>query len=198
MKLVIATHNKGKLREYRELLAHFDLEVIGLDEAGVTEDVEETGTTFDANSTLKAEAYAGMTGALALADDSGLVVDALNGEPGVYSARYGGPGLDDAGRRRLLLDKLKDVPYEKRSARFMCSLALHDPRTGKTHLLEGRCEGTIVHEERDRGFGFGYDAVFVPEGFNETFAEMSSDVKNGISHRGKAVAQLPDLLSKVL
>jgi len=116
----------------------------------------------------------------------------------VYSARYGGHGLDDGGRRRLLLEKMKDVPDEKRSARFMCVLAVHDPRTGKTHTIEGRCEGHILHEERSRGFGFGYDALFVPDGFTETFAELGPEVKNGISHRGRAVAQLPGLLAKLL
>lgn len=198
MKLLIATHNRGKLREYRELLADFDLEIFGLDKAGITRDVEETGTTFTENAILKAETYATMAGCLTLADDSGLAVDALNGEPGVYSARYGRPEFDDAGRRAYLLEKMQAMPDAPRTAHFVCVIAVHDPRTGQTHTLEGSCQGHILHEERSRGYGFGYDALFVPDGHSETFAELESEVKNKISHRGKAVAQLPGLFARIL
>lgn len=196
MKLLVATHNQGKLREYRQLLTDLPFEVIGLDEAGITEDVEETGDTFAANATLKAEAYSKMTGFLALADDSGLVIDALDGRPGVYSARYGTPGLDDAGRRAFVLNELRDIPAEKRTARFMCAIAIHDPQTSTTQLVYGTCEGQILFADHDGGFGFGYDAIFQPEGFTETFAQLPPEAKNSISHRGKAVAQLPSVLAQ--
>jgi XTP/dITP diphosphohydrolase len=198
MKLLVATHNKGKIKEYQELLSSLPVELVGLDEAGITDDLEETGTTFTANAILKAEGYAQMAGIMAMADDSGLVIDALDGRPGVYSARYGKPGLDDAGRRAVVLDEMIYVDDNQRTARFMCVIALHDPRNGQTHTVEGVCEGRILREERDEGYGFGYDALFVPDGYVETFAEMTSDVKHRISHRGRAVAKLPALLEKIL
>jgi XTP/dITP diphosphohydrolase len=196
MKLLIATHNQGKLREYRQLLTALPLDILGLDEAGITDDVEETGATFAANATLKAAAYANMAGCLALADDSGLVIDALDGRPGVYSARYGTPGLDDAGRRAYVLNELGAIPAEKRTARFMCAIALHDPHAAKTELIYGVCEGQILFADHDGGFGFGYDAIFQPAGFAQSFAQLPPAEKNRISHRGKAVAQLPDVLTQ--
>lgn len=196
MKLLIATHNQGKLREYRQLLSHLPFEIIGLAEAGIADDVEETGDTFAANATLKAQAYAQMAGCLALADDSGLVIDALEGRPGVYSARYGTPGLDDAGRRALVLHELAAVPTEKRTARFMCAIAVHDPHAAKTTLVDGVCEGHILFADHDGGYGFGYDAIFQPNGFAQSFAQLPPEEKNRISHRGKAAAQLPDMLAQ--
>ncbi len=198
MKLLIATHNQGKLREYRQLLTALSLDIFGLDDAGITHDVEETGDTFAANATLKAEAYAHMAGCLALADDSGLVIDALDGRPGVYSARYGTPGLDDAGRRAYVLNELASVPAESRTARFMCAIAVHDPHATKTELVYGACEGHILLADHDGGHGFGYDAIFQPNGFSESFAQLPPDAKNAISHRGKAVAQLPVLLARFI
>jgi non-canonical purine NTP pyrophosphatase (RdgB/HAM1 family) len=196
MKLVIGTHNQGKLREYQRLLDGVPFEIVGLHELGMGKmDVDETGDTFLANAALKATTYARATGQIALADDSGLVVDALDGAPGVYCARFGGEGLDDAGRRAYLLEQLKDVPEAERTARFMCVITVYDIRTGKTIAVEGTCEGRILTEERDGGHGFGYDALFVPDGYSETFAELAPEVKNSISHRGNAAAKMLPLLA---
>lgn len=198
MKLLVATHNAGKLREYRQLLTDLPFEVIGLDDAGITDDVEETGDTFEANAILKARAYAQLANCLALADDSGLVIDALDGRPGVYSARYGTPGLDDAGRRAFVLNELQNIPHEQRTARFRCAIAIYDPQTAKLQLVYGVCEGHILLADQDEGYGFGYDAIFQPEGFTKTFAQLPPQEKNRISHRGKAVAQLPEVLAQFL
>jgi XTP/dITP diphosphohydrolase len=198
LELLIATQNRGKVRDFQQLLAGIDFEVIGLADIGLdTMDVEETETTFAGNAILKAKAYATASGKLSLADDSGLVVDALDGAPGVYSARYGKPEFDDAGRRAYLLENLKDVPDAQRTARFKCVIAVHDPRTDATYTVEGTCEGIILQEERDAGHGFGYDALFQPNGYSQTFAELTPDVKNRISHRGQATAKLPDVLKQI-
>lgn len=199
MELLIATGNAGKLREYREILTNFDITVISPDDVDLAGfDVEETGTTFEENARLKAEAYAQASNRLALADDSGLVVDALDGRPGVYSARYGGPGLDEAGRRQRLLDEMQDIADTERSARFVCVIAVHDPQRQITETVEGICKGTIMREERDGGYGFGYDPVFQPDGYEHTFAQLSPEVKNRISHRGRAIQHLPALLRELL
>jgi XTP/dITP diphosphohydrolase len=195
MDLLIATQNQGKLREYRQILANENITVIGLADIGLDElDVEETGTTFAENALLKAKAYAEASGKLALADDSGLVVDALNGEPGVYSARYGDSSFDDAGRRKYLLENMRDVPANGRSARFKCVIALYEPISEGSNTVEGACEGQILLEERDAGKGFGYDALFLPEGFTKSFAELDAEEKNRISHRGQAAKKLPEIL----
>src|SRR5690606_3497773 len=185
---------KGKIREYQELLKNLGYDVMGLAEIGLGEmDVEETGKTFVENALLKAHAYGEASGKLALADDSGLVVDALDGRPGVYSARYG-TATDDAGRRRYLLNEMQAIPQEARSAHFVCVIAVYNPQTGESKTVEGICEGQILFEERDAGKGFGYDAIFLPNGFDKSFGELSSEEKHKISHRGHAVAQVPDLL----
>lgn len=201
MKLVIATHNKGKLAEYRELLAEWDFELVSLDDLGIEHDVEETGTTFEANAQLKAEQYGEMTGLLTIADDSGLSVDALDGRPGVYSARYGGPELDSVGRRRKVLEEMQGVPMEQRTARFECVIALHDPRDPAkkvTHFVAGTCEGHIALEEQDQGQGFGYDPIFQPLGYTETFGVLSNEIKHQLSHRGIATAKLPEIIKLVV
>ncbi len=196
MKLLIATGNPGKLREYRRLLENLDYDIVGLADVGLGDmDVEETGETFSENATIKAQAYAEASGLLTLADDSGLVVDALDGRPGVYSARYGEPGLDNAGRRAYLLREMQAVPDTERTARFVCVIALHHPETGKTYTTEGTVEGRIIHEERDAGKGFGYDPIFQPAGHNLTFGELDDEVKNSISHRGRAAQQVPGVLA---
>ena len=198
MELLIATQNQGKVREYQRLLDGIGFEVIGLADIGLgSMDVEETGTTFAENATLKAKAYAEASGKLALADDSGLVVDALDGAPGVYSARYGKPEFDDAGRRAFLLENMRDVPDSERTAHFTCVIAVCDPRTDTLYTVEGHCNGRILQAERDGGKGFGYDALFQPEGYTQSFAELAPEEKNRISHRGQAVAKLPDALSKI-
>ncbi len=191
MKIIAATKNKNKLREFGEILKGF--EIISQEEAGVDIDVEETGTTFEENSYLKAKAIYDITGITTIADDSGLCVDALNGEPGVYSARYGGEGYDDKGRVQLLLKNMKDVPDEKRTARFVCVITL----VGDEGVLtaRGECEGRIDYEPKGEN-GFGYDPVFYVDRFEKTLAEVTPEEKNSISHRGKALKIFAEKLSK--
>ena len=182
MKIIAATKNKNKLREFGEILSGF--EIISQEEAGIDIDVEETGTTFEENSRLKAEAIFNATGIAAIADDSGLCVDALGGEPGVYSARYGGEGLDDEGRVQLLLKNMKDIPDEKRTARFVCVITMVN--NDGVITARGECEGVINHAPKGEN-GFGYDPVFYMKEYGKTTAEMSPDEKNAVSHRGKAL-----------
>lgn len=182
MKIIAATKNKNKIKEFGEILKGF--EIISQEEAGVDIDVEETGTTFEENSLLKAMAIYRATGIAAIADDSGLEVDALGGEPGIYSARYGGEGLDDKGRVQLLLKNMKDIPDEKRTARFVCAITYVD--ADGTITAKGTCEGVITHAPAGEN-GFGYDPVFFVEEFGKTTAEISAEEKNSISHRGKAL-----------
>ncbi len=182
MKVIAATKNKNKLREFGEILKGF--EIISQEEAGIDIDVEETGTTFEENSLLKAKAIYEISGIPAIADDSGLCVDALGGEPGVYSARYGGEGYDDAGRVQLLLKNMKDIPDEKRTARFVCAITMVSDDGIIT--ARGECEGRINHAPVGEN-GFGYDPVFYMEEYGKTTAEMTPDEKNAVSHRGKAL-----------
>jgi len=186
MKLVLATKNSGKVVEFRRLLEELgakDLEVVGLDAFPEIGDIEETGTTFEENSLLKARTICNLTGLPALADDSGICVDALGGAPGLYSARYSGNG--DAANNAKLLDALKDVPDADRTAYFICVAAYVRP-DGFEHIEEGRFYGKIAHEVVGSG-GFGYDPLFVPDGLNCTSAELSAAEKDAISHRGKAM-----------
>ncbi len=182
MKVIAATKNKNKLREFGEILKGF--EIISQEEAGIDIDVEETGTTFEENSLLKAKAIYEISGIPAIADDSGLCVDALGGEPGVYSARYGGEGYDDAGRVQLLLKNMKDIPDEKRTARFVCAITMVSDDGIIT--ARGECEGRINHAPVGEN-GFGYDPVFYMEEYDKTTAEMTPEEKNAVSHRGKAL-----------
>lgn len=161
------------------------LELVTLDDAGITHDVDETGATFLENAQLKADAYAAMSGLPTLADDSGLQVDALDGEPGVYSKRYAGEDKTDAERNEYLLDKLRVVPKEKRTARFRCVIVINDAR-GHSWATEGTCEGEIGFEPRGTN-GFGYDPVFVVSDRGVHLAELSSSEKNLISHRANAL-----------
>lgn len=189
-QLLIATGNGHKLDEFRMLLADLPLALVGLRDVGITDDVDETGDTFEANARLKAEAYCQQSGLPTLADDSGLVVDALGGAPGVYSARYG--GVKGAAQLALVLDQLRDVPPAQRTARFVCVLALAMPNTA-TEFVQGTVEGVIGYEPRGT-HGFGYDPIFVLPERNLTLAELLPDDKNGISHRGRAVAAMRPLL----
>ena len=191
MKIIAATKNKNKLREFGEILKGF--EIISQEEAGVDIDVEETGTTFEENSMLKAKAIFEATGITTIADDSGLCVDALDGAPGVYSARYGGEGYDDKGRVQLLLENMKEIPDEKRTARFVCVITL----VGAEGVLtaRGECEGKIDYEPKGEN-GFGYDPVFFVEQYNKTMAEATPEEKNAISHRGKALKIFAEKLAK--
>lgn len=195
-KLLIATHNQGKLAEFRQLLADLDLLVTDLDEVGITHDIEETGSTFIENATLKARGYAEMSGLLSWADDSGLEVDALGGRPGVYSARYGGPGLSQRDRYLNLLDELRAYPRQHWTARFRCVIALALPN-GELHTVEDTLEGVITDEPAGE-YGFGYDPIFYLPGYGATLAELTPETKNQISHRGKASRAAKELLRTLL
>lgn len=185
-ELLIATSNKGKIAELQLLLASFPLRLRSLAEFPNIEDVEETGATFADNAILKARAYAGQTNLWALADDSGLEVDALGGAPGVFSARYGGAGLTDAERIERLLAELSQRPEQERRARFICVIAIADMQGQIVNISTGRCEGLIAPAPRGTQ-GFGYDPIFIPDGFEQTFGELPSEVKQDISHRALAL-----------
>lgn len=195
-RLLIATHNPGKVAEYRSLLADLPLAVTWLDEVGITEDVEETETTFAGNAILKARHYAGLTGLWTWADDSGLEIDALDGRPGVYSARYGGKGLSDADRYRIVLREMEGVPDERRTARFRCVVALVQPG-GAVATCDGTLEGAIAYAPKGSN-GFGYDPIFYIPGFQATLAELERGVKNEISHRAEASARARVKLAEML
>ena len=183
MKYVLATHNPGKLREMGAILARFGVEVVSPKDLGLTVDVEETGTTFAENAMLKAKAICAAAQLPAIADDSGLCVDALNGGPGVYSARYGGEGLDDRGRYMLLLNNMRG--QTTRAAHFACAIACAFPN-GDTLTAEGRCDGTIAFAPMGEG-GFGYDPVFFVPEKAKTFGQLTAEEKSAISHRGRAL-----------
>lgn len=196
-KLLVATHNQGKVREYRALLADLPLEVTYLDAEGITVDVEETGATFAENAILKARFYADLSGLWTWADDSGLVVDALGGAPGVYSARYAGPGASDADRYRKLLAALAAVPWAERTARFCCTVALARPAGtgGLVETADGACEGVIAFGPVGDN-GFGYDPVFYMPEHGATMAQLDAQVKNRVSHRARAAAAAVPLLQR--
>ncbi len=196
MDLVIATKNRNKLEEIRQILAGTDLKVLGTADIQSLPDVVEDGLTFEENARKKALTIAKLTGRLTLADDSGLVVDALNGRPGVHSARYSGENATPAENNRKLLEELKDVPMKKRTARFVCVMALARP-SGKVSVVEGRAEGIITSELRGRE-GFGYDPLFLVPDEGKTFAEMSSEAKNKISHRARALQKAADVLRTIV
>jgi len=191
-QLLLATNNPGKVAEYRLLLAELQLTLVTPSQAGIEGKPEETGATFEGNALLKSKYYGVRSGLLTLADDSGLEVDALNGGPGVYSARYGGPAASDADRVRKLLAAMKGVPWEQRTARFRCVVALVWPG-GTQETFEGVREGYIALEPRGAN-GFGYDPVFYLPELGKTLAELAPEVKNLWSHRaiaaGKAVQRL--------
>ena len=185
MRFVLATHNPGKLQEMGEILRDLGVEVVSPAALGIPVDVEETGTTFLENALLKAKAICRAANLPAIADDSGLCVDALNGAPGVYSARYGGEGLDDRGRCMLLLNSLRGATT--RAAHFSCAVACAFPN-GDTLTAEGRCDGSIAYAPLGDG-GFGYDPVFLLPGTGKTFGQLSQEEKSAVSHRGKALKE---------
>lgn len=185
MKLIIASNNKGKIREYKQLLEQFGYDVVSQREAGINIEVEETGATFAENSALKARAIYEITKCAVLADDSGLVVDALGGEPGVYSARYGGCD-NDTDRVALILSKMKDVKDDDRTAHFVCTIHFIKP-SGEEIAVEGRVYGKIGYEPLGEN-GFGYDPIFMYEG--KSFAQVSAETKNSVSHRANALNKL--------
>ena len=190
-KLVLATRNQGKIIEFRrilEALAPGEIELVGVDQFPDLVDVDETGSTFEENSLLKARYTCQATGLPAIADDSGLCVDALHGDPGIYSARWAGEHGNDQANLEKVLDQLKDVPDEKRTAHFMCvaSLVLPD---GREQVAEGRFEGHILHAPVGEN-GFGYDPIFQPLGLSISSAQMSAEEKDLVSHRGKSLRSI--------
>jgi XTP/dITP diphosphohydrolase len=192
--IVVATRNRGKVMEIAAALAALPVEIVSLDQFPAIPDAEESGDTFTANAILKATHYALHTGQPCLADDSGLEVDALNGAPGVYSARYAGPEADDAANNAKLLAALAGVPESGRTGRFRCVLAYVDP-DGTLLTAEGTCEGLILAEPRGTS-GFGYDPLFFFPGTGKTLAEMAVADKNAVSHRGQALRNMATMLTR--
>ncbi len=191
-KLLLATNNKGKAREYKSLLAGIPYQLVTMTDEGITTEVSETGATFEENAILKATVLAAESGLLTLADDSGLEVDVLGGEPGVLSARYAGEGASDADRAKFLLTKLKGVPEENRTARFRCVIAIATP-DGDVKTCSGEYPGVITTTPRGYN-GFGYDPIFYVPELGKTMAELSADEKNKISHRARAAEKARQLL----
>ena len=191
-KLLIATHNPGKIKELSICMEQTPFELLSLSDAGVDLDVEEHGRTYAENASLKATTYADVSGFPTLADDSGLEVDALDGEPGIRSARYAGEDATDCDRVAFLLEKLNDTPHTHWTARFCCVIALARPR-GTVELFSGQCDGLIVNRPQGT-MGFGYDPIFkIPE-LGKTMAELRLDEKNRVSHRGRAVQSMVSTL----
>lgn len=188
MNLILATNNKGKVKEYKEILEPLGFCITSQSEAGIDMEAEETGKTFSENAYIKAKAIYDIKKCYVLADDSGLVVDALDGRPGVYSARYAEPEK----RCDKILSELEEVPFDKRTARFVCSICLIKPN-GDVLSVEGRCEGRIGYEKKGEN-GFGYDPIFLYG--DKTLAQMSDDEKNSVSHRGNAAKALVAALNK--
>jgi XTP/dITP diphosphohydrolase len=195
VKLLIATHNPGKVKEYEELLASLPLELTYPAQEGLDIEVAEIGGSFSENARIKATAYARASGLLALADDSGLEVDALGGEPGIHSARYAGSGASDEERYRLLLEKLQGVPWEERTARFRCVIAVATPE-GQVYTADGTCEGIIAFAPKGE-HGFGYDPVFYFPECGMTMAELPLEIKNQISHRSRAMQGAREILEEM-
>ncbi|GII91325.1 RdgB/HAM1 family non-canonical purine NTP pyrophosphatase [Sinosporangium siamense] len=198
LRLVLATRNPGKIRELRGILADIglDVELLSLDEFPAIGDIPETGLTFAENALIKAHAVASATGLPAVADDSGLCVDALSGMPGVFSARWAGGHGDDKANLDLLLAQISDVPDGRRGAHFACAAALALP-SGTERVVEGTMSGAIIREPRGTG-GFGYDPIFVPEGGPRTLAEYGAEEKNAISHRSRAFRPLASIVAELL
>lgn len=194
MELLVATRNNGKLKEIQRLLADTDIIVKGLDECGDLPEVVEDGDTFAANAHKKAATMAHLTGYVTLADDSGLAVEALDGRPGIYSARYAGDAASDADNNRKLLEEMTDVAFNQRQAAFHCVLALCTP-DGGCQLFEGRLDGIILEQTRGDG-GFGYDPLFLVPEYGRTLAELPLEIKNRISHRGQAFKRLVGYLQQ--
>ena len=191
--IVAATQNKHKIREIEAITKEFGMEIISRDEAGVPPlDIVEDGETFEENSVKKAEEIMKICGKITIADDSGLEVDCLNGAPGVYSARFAGEDGNDKANNEKLKSLIKDVPYEKRTGRFVSVITMVFP-DGEKLVARGEVEGHILLEERGSN-GFGYDPLFVPEGYDISFGEIDAEIKNKISHRAKALAELRKML----
>jgi len=194
-KLLLATNNQGKVREYKSLLQNIPYELITFAEQGITTEVSEVGGSLEENARLKATVIADKSQLLTLADDSGLEVDALGGEPGPLSARYAGEGASDRDRVNYLLSRLEGVPWEKRTARFRCVIAIATPN-GKAEICSGECQGFITFEPRGE-HGFGYDPIFYLPELDKTMAELPSSLKNQVSHRGQAARRAHQLLKRL-
>lgn len=197
-KLIFATGNQGKMKEIREIMGDLGMEILSMKEAGISLDIVEDGTTFEENAIIKAKAVAAALpedmDAIVMADDSGLEVDALNKEPGVYSARYMGEDTSYRIKNMSLVERLEGVPVEKRTARFVCSIAAAE-KNGRVLTATGVIEGKIGYEERGEG-GFGYDPIFYLPDMSRTTAELTAEEKNAISHRGNALREIKKLLKE--
>ena len=194
--LLLATTNRGKIREYKSLLSDLAFELVTLADLGITRKVDEVGESLEENARLKATSLSEESHLLTLADDSGLEVDALGGKPGPLSARYAGEGASDSERINYLLSQLKDVPWEKRSARFRCVIAIAKP-SGEVELCSGESRGIIAFEPRGKR-GFGYDPIFYLPELNKTMAELPLEVKNRVSHRGQAARKAHQVLERLI
>lgn len=194
-EVVIATKNKGKALEFEQMFQPFQIQVKTLLDFPEFPEIEETGATFEENAIIKAESVMKETKAMVMADDSGLVIDALDGRPGVYSARYAGPEKDDEANIQKVLRELEGVPLSKRTARFYCALALAIPGR-ETITVNGTCEGFITFEKKGTN-GFGYDPIFFVQGYERTMAELLPNEKNKISHRAKALAKMRTILEQL-
>ena len=194
-QVVIATKNKGKAKDFEALFEPFGYKVVTMFDVAPDVEIEETGTTFEENAILKAETLANLLGQIVIADDSGLAIDALNGEPGVYSARYAGDHDDEANMVKVLKN-MKDVPEDERTARFCCALAIAGPNL-ETKTVFGTCEGVIAHEKKGTN-GFGYDPIFYVPALEKHMAELSAEEKGAISHRGNAIRKLALQLAEFL
>jgi XTP/dITP diphosphohydrolase len=194
--IIFATGNNDKMREIREIMADMDVEITSMKDAGICPDIVEDGATFEENALIKARTVAQFTDAIVLADDSGLEIDYLNKEPGVYSARYLGEDTPYSVKNRALLERLTGVEQEKRTARFVCAIAAVLP-DGEELVTRQTMEGRIGYEPEGE-HGFGYDPIFCPDGYNCSSAVLSPEEKNAISHRGKALRVMKEMLSKKL
>lgn len=196
MRIIFATGNEGKMREVRMIMADLGYEILSMKEAGISADIEEDGETFEENAMIKAKGIAALCNDLVLADDSGLEIDALNREPGVYSARYLGEDTSYHIKNANLIQRLEGVPEEERTARFVCAIAAVLP-DGRTFTTKAAMEGRIGYEERGEN-GFGYDPIFLLPEYGKTTAELSPEEKNKLSHRGKALRLMKEMLKEVL
>jgi len=195
-RFIVASKNKGKLKEIQEILRDFPFEVLSMQDVGINEDIEEYGTTFEDNALIKARGVQKKTGGIVMADDSGLEVDYLNGAPGIYSSRFAGEGASDEDRNNKLLSLLEGVPFEKRKARFVCAIAVVLP-DGEEFTVRGICDGYIGFKPEGKN-GFGYDPLFFLPDYNMTTAQMEPKEKHKISHRGKALEMMVKELRKRL
>ena len=193
-RMIFATGNENKMVEIREILGDLPLEILSMKQAGIRADIEENGTSFEENALIKAREVCRLAGEMVLADDSGLEIDYLNGEPGIYSARYMGENTSYRVKNKNLMERLEGVPNEKRTARFVCAIAAVFP-DGKELVVRGTVEGIIGYEERGEN-GFGYDPIFYLPERGLTTAELPPEVKNSISHRGNALRKMKELLEK--